>query len=212
MAWELRLVEDTLAGGQSLVLPPDKVNRIVYVAHGGIAVEDVAFEDDTAWYGRGAATLLAGAKGAALWRYEIVHAGAAPVLSEGRTLVKLCDPLTLPADALLFRLDSVAFPPGGCAFLHVHQGPGIRCLIEGGIRIDTHGRSTSHAPGSAWYETGPDPVFAQAADRPTRFIRCSVLPAALLGKSSIRYIREEDAAKPKSQSYKGFVDTPITLD
>ena len=47
------------------------------------------------------------------------------------------------------RGDSVAFPPGGCAYLHRHQGPGIRCLIEGGIRIDTHERSTSFGPGGA---------------------------------------------------------------
>jgi hypothetical protein len=36
-----------------------------------------------------------------------------------------------------------------------------------------------------------------------------VLPRALLGKSSIEYLNEEDKAKPKSQSYKIFADTPI---
>ncbi|HEY2245449.1 MAG TPA: hypothetical protein VGH47_14725, partial [Xanthobacteraceae bacterium] len=116
---------------------------------------------------------------------------------------------TVPAGALLLRGDSVAFPPGGCAYLHRHQGPGIRCLIEGGIRIDTHCRSTSYGPGGAWYETGPDGVFAQAADRPTRFIRVMVLPRTYLGKSSVEYLNEEDKAKPKSQSYKIFVDMPI---
>ena len=34
---------------------------------------------------------------------------------------------------LLMRGDSVAFPPGGCAYRHHHQGPGIRCMIEGGV-------------------------------------------------------------------------------
>ena len=33
-------------------------------------------------------------------------------------------------------------------------------MIEGAIRIDTHGRSTSYGPGGAWFETGPDDVFA----------------------------------------------------
>jgi hypothetical protein len=118
---------------------------------------------------------------------------------------------TMPEGGLLLRGDSVAFPPGGCAYRHRHQGPGIRCLIEGGIRIDTHGKSTSYGPGGAWYETGPDPVFAQAAaDRPTRFIRVMVLPRALLGKSSIEYLNEDDKAKPKSQSYKLFADMPLT--
>ena len=119
---------------------------------------------------------------------------------------------TLPAGELLIRGDSVAFPPGGCAFLHRHQGPGIRCLIEGGIRIDTHGRSTSYGPGGAWYESGPDAVFAQAAaDRPSRFIRVMILPRALLGKSSIQLLNEEDKAKPRSQQYKIFADAPIAF-
>jgi hypothetical protein len=118
---------------------------------------------------------------------------------------------TLPKGELIMRADSVGFPPGGCAFQHTHQGPGIRCLIDGGIRIDTHGRSTSYGPGGAWYEAGPDPVFAQAADRPTRFIRVMILPAALLGKSSIQYVNEDDKAKPKSQQYKIYADAPITF-
>ena len=113
---------------------------------------------------------------------------------------------------LLLRGDSVAFPPGGCAYLHRHQGPGIRCLLEGGIRIDTHGRSTSYGPGGAWYESGPDPVFAQAADRPTRFIRVMILPVPYVGRSSVEYLNEEDKAKPKSQQYKIFADLPLTVE
>ena len=117
---------------------------------------------------------------------------------------------TIPQGRLLLRGDSVAFPPGGCAYLHRHQGPGIRCLYEGGIRIDTHGRSTSYGPGGAWYESGPDGVFAQAADRPTRFIRVMILPVSCVGKSSVEYLNEEDKAKPKSQQYKVFADLPLT--
>ncbi len=120
---------------------------------------------------------------------------------------------TIPKGELLLRGDSVAFPPGGCAYTHVHQGPGIRCVIEGALRIDTHGRSTSYGPGAAWYETGPDPVFAQAAaDRPTRFIRVMILPRALQGQSSIRYIKDEDQDKPKTQTYKIYADAPISFE
>jgi len=115
----------------------------------------------------------------------------------------------LPRGPLLLRGDSVAFPAGGCAYLHRHQGPGIRCLMEGGIRIDSQGHSTSYGPGAAWYESGPEPVFAQAADRPTRFIRGMILPQAYLGKSSVEYLDEADKAKPKSQQYKIYADRPI---
>ena len=164
--------------------------------------------------GEGAVALKAGSDGATLWRWEMVAqdgggviAGAGVVFRE--KLTAWLD--TLPKGSLLLRGDSVAFPPGGCAYLHRHQGPGIRCLFEGGIRIDTHGRSTSYGPGGAWYESGPDPVFAQAADRPTRFIRAMILPAAYLGKSSAEYLNEEDKAKPKVQQYKIFVDLPLTV-
>jgi hypothetical protein len=219
MGWELRLVEDMLRAGAALELPADGINRVAYVAHGVLRVEGDGreFGDDTAWHGRGAAVLRAGPGGAALWRWELAPEGA-PVAAAGfgggRTLEKLRQALhPWPiAEALLLRCDSVAFPPGGCAFLHTHQGPGIRCLIEGGIRIDTDGHSASYAPGGAWFEGGPEPVFAQAAaDRPSRFVRVMVLPASLLGQTSIRYLREEDQAKPKSQRYKGYLDVPIAL-
>ena len=110
---------------------------------------------------------------------------------------------------MLLRGDSVAFPPGGCAYRHTHQGPGIRCLLEGGIRIDTAGRSISYGPGGAWYESGPEPVFAQAADRPSRFIRVMILPRACLGKSSLQLVDPADAAKPRAQRYQIFADIPI---
>lgn len=211
----LRLLEDNLQSGAVFALPADGANRVIYVAHGSFRIGGAQFKDDQAWHGRGAAELQAGPHGAALWRFELVPSGAALAqvsAAAGRTHEKLSGALTAwpIADQLLIRADSVAFPPGGCAYLHTHQGPGFRCLIEGGIRIDTDGHSTSYAPGDAWFEAGPVPVFAQAAaDRPSRFIRVMILPASLKGKSSIAYVNTEDRDKPKSQSYKIFVDELI---
>jgi hypothetical protein len=83
-------------------------------------------------------------------------------------------------------------------------------MTEGGIRIDTSGHSTSYGPGGAWFESGPEPVFAQGAvDRPSRFIRVMILPRALIGKSSIRYVDEADKDKPRMQQYQIFADMPI---
>lgn len=212
MAWCMRLLEDTLPDGGRVELPDDRVQRVVHVVHGGIRADALVLHDGAVWHGKGGVTLLAGPQGAALWRFEVAPADVAAVsATSGRTLEKLSTPISLPEGDLLIRHDSVAFPPGGCAFLHTHQGPGIRCLLEGGIRIETAGHSVCHAPGSAWFESGPEPVFAQAADRPTRFLRVMVLPRRLLGQSSIHYVREEDRKKPKSQSYKGYVDAPISL-
>ena len=208
----LALYEDILSDDATLALPPSP--RMIFVVHGSVTIAERTLGDGEAWHGEGAVTLNAGKAGATCWRFDLTSAtaaapAAAGVISREKLAAQLA---TLPQGDLLLRGDSVGFPPGGCAFLHRHWGPGIRCLIEGGIRIDTHGRSTSYGPGGAWYETGPDAVFAQAAaDRPSRFIRVMVLPRELIGKSSFRYVNEEDKAKPRVQQYKIFVDAPVTL-
>jgi hypothetical protein len=209
----LRLYEDTLAGDGALDsgLPP--LPRMIFVVHGSMRIEQRELRDGDTWFGEDAVSFAPGSGGMTLWRFELAPSTAAAGAARGRGLIsheRISAPLSrLPRGDLLMRGDSVGFPPGGCAYLHTHQGPGIRCLIEGGIRIETHGRSTSYGPGGTWFESGPEPVFAQASDRPTRFIRVMILPRALLGKSSISYVNEEDKAKPKSQQYKIFVDAPI---
>jgi hypothetical protein len=210
----LSLYEDTLANGASLGHPA--LARMIFVVHGSVTIGDRRYSDGEAWHGESAVTVTAGDDGATCWRWELSGGGtraaaaSAPgVASREKLSAELA---TIPQGELLLRGDSVAFPPGGCAYLHTHQGPGIRCLIEGAIRIDTHGRSTSYGPGSPWYESGPEPVFAQAAaDRPSRFIRVMILPRALIGKSSIALVNEADKAKPRAQQYKIFADIPIAF-
>jgi hypothetical protein len=209
----LRLYEDVLTDGAEASWPA--LPRMIFVVHGAVESADGTLRDEDTFSGEKALRLKAGSSGATLWRWELATDDAAGNAESRRGVVsreKLAARLeTVPKGALLLRGDGVAFPPGGCAYLHRHQGPGIRCVIEGGIRIDTHGRSTSYGPGGAWYETGPDGVFAQAADRPTRFIRVMILPQAYLGKSSIEYLNEQDKTKPKSQAYKIYVDMPLAL-
>ncbi|MGB7098592.1 MAG: hypothetical protein WBD95_07465 [Xanthobacteraceae bacterium] len=206
----LRLYEDILPNEAELPLPA--LPRMIFVVHGSVTA-DRALHDDDGWSSEDAVRLKAGAGGATIWRWELAVCDPGNFAAAGTGVIsreKLSARLeTLPQGALLLRGDSVAFPPGGCAYLHRHQGPGIRCLLEGGIRIDTHGHSTSYGPGSPWYESGPDPVFAQAADRPTRFIRVMILPVSYLGKSSVEYLREEDKDKPRTQKYNIYADMPI---
>src|SRR5579863_241992 len=210
----LRLYEDVLADDAETFWPA--LPRVIFGVHGAVTSSDRTLRDEEAFSGESAVALKAESGGATLWRWEVVRDAATGDGNAGGGVVsreKLAARLeTLPKGALLLRGDGVAFPPGGCAYLHRHEGPGIRCVIEGGIRIDTHGRSTSYGPGGAWYETGPDGVFAQGADRPTRFIRVMILPRAYLGKSSIEYLDEADKAKPKSQSYKIYIDMPLTME
>ncbi len=206
----LRLYEDVMANGRVFALPASP--RMIFVVHGEIRIGGRSLKDEDAWDGDGAITIDAGASGASLWRWELpgmvgAHTTPPGVVSREKISAELH---TLPKGELLLRGDSVGFPPGGCAYPHTHQGPGIRCLIEGGIRIDTLGTSISYGPGGAWYESGPDPVFAQAAsDRPSRFIRVMILPRELMGKSSIQYVNETDKNKPRVQQYKILADVPI---
>ena len=140
-----------------------------------------------------------------------VHALIFEVSSEPAPAALLSAPVDgAPGAEQLLRCDRVDFPPGGVAYLHTHQGPGIRVLLRGTIRVDTGGSSHSYGPLEAWFEPGPEPVFAAASEtEPTAFVRCMVLPARLRGHSSIRYVRDEDAAKPKPQKYTVFVDQPL---
>lgn len=183
---ELQVVEYRL-GDESLSL--DAAPRIVY------HIDEVQAE-----YGSGPVT-LAGP----------THVLCFELVAEASREAKLSAPVEIDGEQLI-RLDTVSFPPGGVAYLHVHRGPGIRVLLKGEIRIDTDGRSDSHGPLEAWFEPGPVPVFAAASESvDTAFVRCMVLPAELLGKRSLSYVRDEDADKPKLQAYRIFVDEPLSV-
>jgi hypothetical protein len=209
---ELRLIEDFLTDRGVLALPA--LPRMLYVVRGAINVGQRVLGQGEALFGEDILTAHAEGTGATLWRFELSDPRQPAIPLKGSSLRST--PLLgvaldhLPEGDLLWRGDSVAFPPGGCAYLHCHQGPGIRCLIEGTLRIDTNGQSHSYDIGDPWFENGSDPVFAQAGERPTRFVRVLILPRTLIGKSSIQYVNDEDKAKPKSQQYRVYVDAPLT--
>jgi quercetin dioxygenase-like cupin family protein len=205
----LDFFRDQLPAGVRLSLP-DPCPRVVYVRSGSLTARSNAvvatLAPDSAWHGERSCELAAGNAGAEIYRWELRRgtgtAGATSVLRA---------PLTLdPEGTYLMRCDRVDFPPGGIAYTHTHQGPGIRCLLAGAIRVRVAGAEHLVRPGEAWFEAGPDPVLALGSERePTSFARVMVLPAGLRGKSSIRYVLPEDADKPKRQTYQLFVDDLI---
>jgi quercetin dioxygenase-like cupin family protein len=208
-ALTLSLFEHRFAAGGSVALPPG--NRVLYVVDGAVKVasDDAAagLAANAAWCS-GAALALDSTAGATVLRWELARA-AEPA---GGRLV-LAAPVTLdPAQRYLMRGDRVDFPVGGVAYLHRHQGPGTRRLLHGSIRIETQGKTHEVAPGEAWFETGPDPVFAATSTTvESAFVRCMVLPLALKGRSSISYVNDADKDKPKTQRYQVFIDFPIHL-
>ncbi len=213
----LRLYTDTPAAGHG-VTPLLPLPRAIYVVSGSAIVraagQAASLEPNSAWCGSVAPTVIAGKSGARLLRWELVgKAAAAAQTSETPTsTLTLEHDITLdPASEYLMRCDRVGFPAGGEALTHVHQGPGIRCLLAGAIRIDSEGASHAYAPGEAWFEAGPQPVYAAASrEAATAFVRVMILPRSCYGKSSIRYVRPEDADKPKTQTYQIFADEFIT--
>src|SRR5690242_7350515 len=204
MAAMMRLYEDVLSNAAARAFSLSALPRMIFLVHGSATIDGRILDEGEVWHGDHAVAVRPGPAGATWWRFELAGEDAGEGDLAGASRPKLVARAeTLPPGDLLLRGDSVAFPPGGCAYRHCHQGPGIRCLVEGGIRIDTAGHSTSYGPGGAWYESGSEPVFAQAApDRATRFIRMMILPRALLGKSSIQYLDPQDRDRPKSQTYK----------
>src|SRR5215510_5841059 len=213
----LRLYEDVLSNADKVRFRLPPAARFIFVVWGSATIGDQVLSEGEAWQGETAVTVKPGTAGVTCWRWELGRGDQgsttanAPGMTTHEKLTAFLE--TLPKGDLLMRGDSVAFPPGGCAYLHRHQGPGIRSLIHAGLPIDTPGRSTSFGPGGAWYESGPDAVFAQASsDKPSRFVRVMILPRELHGKSSIQYVNEEDKAKPKSRQYKIYADAPIAFE
>ena len=211
----LRLYADTLAAKTALptALPAGK--RIIYVREGSATLRSagqvMTLAANSAWSAPTPCEVLAGGAGAQLLRWELDGTAGATALVTGegvqsRLLTEAQLDLDFP-DGLLFRCDRVDFPPGGIAYTHTHQGPGIRCLLAGGLTVETTGHATAITPGEAWFEAGADPVLATAwNESASGFVRVMVLPRALKGKSSICYVKPEDQQKPKPQQYQIFVD------
>jgi quercetin dioxygenase-like cupin family protein len=132
--------------------------------------------------------------------------------ADARPEAKLTSEVDLDAGAWVMRCDRVDFPPGGVAYTHTHPGPGIRCLLFGSIRIESGGAAHDYGPLDAWFESGPEPVLAVAAENePSAFVRVLLLPHEWEGKRTIRYVDAADDDKPKLQRATVFFDQPIDL-
>lgn len=125
-----------------------------------------------------------------------------PVLSEAV--------LDLDEGAKIFRLDQVSFPIGSCAYRHVHHGAGFRYLKEGALEITSDHGSEIIQTGEAWFEPAHSPVRATPQnDEPASFVRAMIIPQSFKGKPTIKYLNEDDEARPKLQTTRRFFDQEI---
>jgi hypothetical protein len=219
----LRLLEDRVPASGDPVYLPSLAARTLYVVDGDATVE-TAFgathhAQGSAWIGDTGVAVLPGGHGVRLLRWELVAPseddGVLRAAPQCVSVVANSASIELdPGFGWLMRCDRVSFPKAGIAYTHVHQGPGIRYCLEGGIRIETDGHTNSYGPGEAWFESGSSPVLAPTSpDAETSFVRCFILPRSCKGRSSIRYVRPEDASKPKVQRYRvlgeRFIELPV---
>ena len=213
--YDLRLVEDELAPGARIAVPALAGFRVIYVASGGAEVAPSGgtgpeeLEENSARFGAEACAVKAGAGGATLWRWEMVRGeGGWRADGEGSCVLKASHGLELdPSEEWMMRCDRVDFPPGGIAYTHIHSGPGLRCLLRGELMVRVEdSEEWMVRPGETWFERGPDPIYARASAEPTSFVRAMVVPRSYKGRTTITYVKAEDADKPKPQQYTRFVD------
>jgi len=218
--YSLRLFNDRLGARASTTAPLPAANRVLYVksgmaraVSGGVAA---TLSANSAFFSAEETEIFASPDGVEILLYELVEPQATRTMLNGDNIstMPLHDAAVElePGDGYLMRCDRVDLPPGGIAYTHTHQGGGIRCLLNGGFVVETEGHRTEIAPGEAWFEAGPSPVLAWAPeDRVGHFSRVMILPRSLLGKSSLSYVKPEDADKPKLQKYTVFIDRIIEI-
>lgn len=217
----LRLFEDRFDPYARLARPLPATHRIVYLVQGSatITVDGSTTElgPHEIWHGMEPVSIAVGDTGSLILRWEVIRLPAndgtarAPGIS---SKAKITAPVDLiPRGQYLIRCERVDFPAGGIAPLQTHQGPGIRCLLSGELTVKVTGSSNLIEPLGAWFEAGPDPVYAVASPKvPTAMARVMLLPRALQGKSSANYVHPEDREKSSSLRDTVLLDEPIALN
>jgi hypothetical protein len=111
----------------------------------------------------------------------------------------------------LFRLDAI-FEHEGTTGLHSHPGSGIRCMLNGQLRVisDKGESSDNTKPGDCWYEEGSYPLVSTSdPGNKATFLRGMVLPPEY-EKYPDTAIWIEDANLSKS-SWKNYFQKIVTL-
>ncbi|MBU2538717.1 MAG: hypothetical protein KKH22_09760 [Proteobacteria bacterium] len=223
MTYRLRLCEDNISANAQYLTVPLGLNCIIYVVTGELTIrgekEETAVKKETAAFTGGPCKVQAGPKASRVLRFELFKdSGGAEAGIESTSDVKsrilLESPIELDQSAdYVMRCDRVDFELGSEALPHGHRGGGIRWLIAGELMVK-QGEGEYHAMqiGEAWFEDGKKPVHAIASkNERTAFIRVSILPLEIKGKSSIMYVNPEDAGRSKPRTYALYVDELIEI-
>jgi hypothetical protein len=214
--YTLRLYHDKYQPGKIAALEAQHSN--VYVFDGSAAVNGELLEKDMAVYAKDVLAIKAGSKGATMWRWDLVRTTEPNNLAKGEGIVsrlKMSRRIKMfelvPTSKWLFRLDAITDMMGSTG-LHSHPGSGIRCMIEGQMRVesDKGESSDNRASGDFWYEEGAYPLVSTTdPGNKATFLRGMVLPP--------EYDRYPDTAiwiegeKKCSAGWRNYVQNIITL-
>jgi len=218
MSYLLKLFQDELAPHAEVSPGLDAQHFIIYVWNGSADINNKTIETDSAVYAEDFASIKAGPNGAILWRWELVPEtdqihllkgkGVDSILRKSRK-VKMFE--LVPTSKWLFRLDCIIDNEGSTG-LHSHPGSGIRCMLNGQLRVESDkGESSDNRnPGDCWYEEGAYPLISTSdPGNKATFLRGMVLPPEY-DKYPDTAIWIEGEKKCKSD-WKNYVQKVITL-
>ena len=216
--YTLRLYHDSYAPDSRTAEDLEAQHGIAYVLKGSATINGEAVGQDKAVYCKDVACVEAGPDGAVVWRWELVRTeepnniawgdGIASRLRMSRH-IRMFE--LVPTSKWLFRLDSI-YNNRGSTGLHSHPGSGIRCMLEGHLRVESDkGESSDNSlTGDCWYEEGSYPLISTSDPVETAdFLRGMVLPP--------EYSRYPDTAvwiegkKSCESDWKSYVQTVVTL-
>jgi hypothetical protein len=219
----MRLCEDYVSSGAEYLTIPAKLNCVLYAVSGEIIIKrettTLTAESEKAVFAGGPCKAQSISEKSRVLRFELlrkpegVESSIDPSAgTESRVLLE--NQISLdPSAEYLMRCDRVDFDLGSEALPHGHRGGGIRWLTAGELKVK-QGEGEFHPMqvGDAWFEDGKIPVHAIASTEVlTAFIRVSILPREILGKSSIMYVDPEDANRSKPRTYTVYVDEPVEI-
>lgn len=148
-----------------------------------------------------------------LWTFELA---AEPVSAMDAALQARCilaHELNLdPAQPMVLRADRVEFGPGMETPRHGHKAAGIRRLYQGRLVAEIGRESRRIDAGTAWFETGHDPVIGRNIAPASAFVRALVLPLELLGQPTFIAWNEVEAAKPRGTRRTEYFDAVVRLN
>ena len=214
----LRLYHDSFAPNSRTVQDLEAQHSIAYVCKGAATVNGHALQQDAAVYCKDVTAVETGPDGATLWRWELARTGEPNNLARGdgvRSRLRMSRRIRMfelvPTSKWLFRLDCI-YNNRGSTGLHSHPGSGIRCMLEGHLRVESDKGECSDngKAGDAWYEEGSYPLVSSSDPGETAdFLRGMVLPP--------EYARYPDTAvwiegkKSCESDWKSYVQQVVTL-